>query len=79
MKQYVAHLLEASQRCSLLQVSQTNPYDIQQSSELEAEQKLRYGGMPRDEPSSSNDQKVSKPDEGPSGSSRGGRKPEGRA
>ncbi|KAH9927119.1 uncharacterized protein BXZ73DRAFT_78593 [Epithele typhae] len=49
-------------------------YEEPPASGPEAEQKQRYGGMPRDP-----ERDVSKPQEGPEGANRGGRRPEGRA
>ena len=65
--------------CSLaFQVSSQDTYDLPPSSGPEKDQKMRYGNVPDYKGSHGSGDEVSKPNEGPEGASRGGRKPEGR-
>ncbi len=61
-----------------MQVAQDDKYDVPPSSGPEKDQKLRYGNMPENASGQTNRAEVSKSGEGPEGSSKGGRKPEGR-
>lgn len=58
-------------------VSKGDPYDVPPSAGAEKDQKLRYGGEPANVESGKKDG-ASSPDEGPHGSAKEGRKPEGR-
>ncbi|TFK94880.1 hypothetical protein K466DRAFT_508657 [Polyporus arcularius HHB13444] len=58
--------------------SKTDTYDLKPSSGPEKEEKLGYGNTKGTSASHSHDESISKPDEGPEGDNKGGRKPEGR-
>ncbi|KAI0758167.1 hypothetical protein C8Q74DRAFT_1390841 [Fomes fomentarius] len=59
-------------------VAKDDKYDVPPSSGPEKDQKLRYGNIPENASGQTNRTEVSKSGEGPEGSSKGGRKPEGR-
>ncbi|TBU45182.1 hypothetical protein BD309DRAFT_890956 [Dichomitus squalens] len=59
-------------------VDNDSGYDVPPSEGAEKDQKLRYGNVPTYSDSHSTGSHASKADEGPEGSSAGGRKPEGR-
>ncbi|KAI0774707.1 hypothetical protein BD413DRAFT_603329 [Trametes elegans] len=60
-------------------VTKDGQYDLPPDQGPEKDEKMRYGNVPELDSAHSTDKGVSKPDEGPEGASKGGRKPERRS